>query len=66
MASSGDRPGLLPGSRGYRPPGRDDPPTGGEKPAEYKIDLPLLAAKVVALLKEELRVERERLGRSRR
>jgi hypothetical protein len=45
-------------------------PPGGETKqktqAEKKIDLQALAEKVYELLKKELRVEQERLGRHRR
>lgn len=38
---------------------------GQEKKPSQDIDLQTLANKVFALLKQELRVERERLGRNR-
>jgi len=65
MPLSGDRPSSFPGLRGYRPPEGGSLPSGQETLAEQEIDLQSLAEEVYALLKEELRVERERLGRNR-
>jgi hypothetical protein len=48
--------------------GGDQPPVAGageETAAEQEIDLHALASKVYDLLKQELRLERERLGRNR-
>jgi len=44
----------------------EGPPQAGQEPSAGEgMDLEALAGKVFALLKRELRLERERLGRSR-
>jgi hypothetical protein len=58
MPSPGNRPASTPQLARSSGPGEDD-----QVPAGPQIDLDLLAKRVFALLKQELRVERERLGR---
>jgi len=48
---------------GAAPPGTASP--GQETPADQEIDLQALARKVYELLKQELKLERERLGWNR-
>lgn len=66
MSASDGGPGALRVSR--QPPGDGDAQPGADNqaaPEEQEIDLQALAARVYALLRQELRLERERLGRRR-
>jgi hypothetical protein len=71
MSSPGDPLHTFRVSRDVQPrggggalPGIASP--GQETPADQEIDLQALARKVYALLKQELKLERERLGWNRR